>query len=671
MAGDAGFTLGGVVVQNNDQLEAQALEAEQQRQDAEGQRLDALSTHLQKLWQEAKTSKSAIELELLKDLRQRNGEYENDLKAKIAASGGSDIYDEITEQLCAAGVAWMQDLLLYQPDEKPYSVKATPIPALPPPVMSRILAQVATEVAQLEQAGGTVPPAQIEEYRELLLKSITQAIKEESTERAARMSDRIDDIMAESRWEEALKSFLEDFMTFRAAFIERTVQKVSELEFSDLGGVTTASVIEKEKIVFESFSPFDAYPSNDATRPGDGFFFRRVFLSRADVKAMKGMDGYSDANIDYVVANWSSGKSTNTAAIDGERARLEGKQDPANPHGDNMEALKFWGSVTGKMLNEWSPDQPIEVDGQPIAEDQDYKVSAIYIGTKAIKAKLNPDPLGRVPIYKSCYRNIAGAFWGKGISVLLRNSQSEINQLSRSKVNNTGFAAMPMMAIDQSKLPPGLPVSKLYPGCVITIENRAGQGGQIIEFYQPQLIAPQLETMLQAAYRRAEDRAGIPPYQYGQQQTAGAGSTLGGLSILMNSSSRGIKSAIGNIDSDVIKPVIRDIWVHLMIFDPDESIKGDVEIKANGAMAQFSKEQITLRRIELMNATNNPIDSQIKGILGRAKELREAYKATGLDPTGIVPEDDELKAQMQPPTAPLPRNGPTQGATPAPEGAPQ
>jgi hypothetical protein len=68
------------------------------------------------------------------------------------------------------------------------------------------------------------------------------------------MSDRIDDIMAESRWEEALKSFLEDFMTFRAAFIERTVQKVSELEFSDLGGVTTASVMEREKIVFESLS---------------------------------------------------------------------------------------------------------------------------------------------------------------------------------------------------------------------------------------------------------------------------------------------------------------------------------------------------------------------------------------------------------------------------------
>lgn len=647
-----GSTFGGVVIQSNSQIDRQKADEEAARAaaQAEAQKLDEISGHIQKCWMDAKRAKSLIELELLRDLRQRNGEYEPDIKAKIELSGGSDRFDEFTETICAAGVAWIQDLLIFQPNSKPYTVTATPVPTLPTDVMSKIMAHVANEAIAFEQSGAMVTPQQVEEYKEQVIKSVRQAIMEESRERADRMSKKIEDVISESGWEDALKQFLEDFMTFRAAHIERMVRRVKEIEFDDSQGITLANVTEKEKIVFEAFSPFDAYPSNDASNPNEGFFIRRVFLSRGEVKAMKGMDGYSDANIDYVIENWATGKSTATAPIDGERARLEGKQDLARPHGDNNEALKFWGSVTGKMLLEWAPDG--KVDGQTIDKDKDYQIAAIFIGGRTIKAKLNPDPLGRRPIYKACYRNIPGAYWGKGAASLVRNSQTEINSLARAKDNNVGFASMPMMGVDTSKLPAGMSITKLYPGITIPFENRDGQTSRIIEYYQPALFADKIENLLQQAYRRGEDRAGIPPYQYGQEKTAGAGSTLGGLQILQNGASRGIKSAIGNIDTDVIKPIIRDVWVHLMIFDQDEDIKGDVTIQANGAMAQFSKEAITMRRIDLMNATNNPTDAQIKGILGRAKELREAYKATGLDPTGIVPEDDELKAKMQPPQPP-------------------
>jgi len=645
-----GSTYGGVTIQTNAQLEQARLEAEEATRAAEGAQLDSLGSHISKLWGEAQQAKSTVEINLLRDLRQRNGEYESDIKAKIAASGGTDIYDDITEQLCAAGVAWMKDLLLYQPDDKPYAVEATPVPSLPSSAMSEIMAHVAKEVAIAEQSGVMVGNDDIEEYREKVIKSVTAAVKEMATEAAEKMSKKIDDIVSECGWDDAFKEFLEDFVTFRAAFLERTVQVVKVLKFDDSTGMTIASTEEKEQIRVERFSPLDAYPSNDATNPNEGYFFRRQFLARSVVSNMKSMDGYNDANIDHVIENWGGGKQAATATVDGERARLEGKNNTVMPHGDNMEALKWWGSVTGKMLIEWAPaDKPPMVDGVLVDEAKDYGIAAIFMGGKVIKAKINPDPVGRRPVYSACYRGIPGSFWGKGVSMLLLSPQTEINSLARAKGNNIGFASMPMMAVDVSKLPPGMSVQSLYPGCIIQFENRTNDTGDIVKYYQPQLIAPQLENMLQTAYRRAEDRAGIPPYQYGQQKTAGAGATLGGLEILQGASSRGIKDAIGNIDTGVIKPFIRDLWVHLMIFDPDESIKGDVNIEAKGAMAKFSQQTVTMRRIELMNATANQMDSQIKGILGRAKELREAYKATGLDPKGIVPDDDELKAKFEPP----------------------
>jgi hypothetical protein len=50
-----------------------------------------LSAHIQKAWEINRWAKERIEDEMLKCLRQRNGEYDHNTIAEIAASGGSDI----------------------------------------------------------------------------------------------------------------------------------------------------------------------------------------------------------------------------------------------------------------------------------------------------------------------------------------------------------------------------------------------------------------------------------------------------------------------------------------------------------------------------------------------------------------------------------------------------
>jgi hypothetical protein len=80
-----------------------------------------------------------------------------------------------------------------------------------------------------------------------------------------------------------------------------------------------------------------------------------------------------------------------------------------------------------------------------------------------------------------------------------------------------------------------------------------------------------------------------------------------------------------------------------MVRDPDQSIKGDLEVKARGSEALLAKEQQQIRRQELLAATNNPIDYALMGPEGRATLLREAFRTTDLPVDRLVPDPEKSR----------------------------
>jgi hypothetical protein len=113
--------------------------------------------------------------------------------------------------------------------------------------------------------------------------------------------------------------------------------------------------------------------------------------------------------------------------------------------------------------------------------------------------------------------------------------------------------------------------------------------------------------------------------------------TASGLSMLMNSAARGIRKVIASIDQEVIKPIIERQYDWNMQYLDDESLKGDVEVKTVGVLAMIVKEQMMVRRTELLNATNNPLDAVITGAEGRANVLRQWAKQLEMEPDEVVP----------------------------------
>ena len=116
--------------------------------------------------------------------------------------------------------------------------------------------------------------------------------------------------------------------------------------------------------------------------------------------------------------------------------------------------------------------------------------------------------------------------------------------------------------------------------------------------------------------------------------------------MLMENASKGIKQAILNIDS-AVGEVLQRLYDHIMIYDDDPTIKGDMKIVASGIIKTLLKESVQQRRNEFLQLTSNPVDLQIMGQAGRAELLRETAKVLNMDIDKLIPDPEELKAQQQ------------------------
>ena len=111
----------------------------------------------------------------------------------------------------------------------------------------------------------------------------------------------------------------------------------------------------------------------------------------------------------------------------------------------------------------------------------------------------------------------------------------------------------------------------------------------------------------------------------------------------MENASKGIRQAIANVDV-ALSELITRMFSHNMLFEADDSIKGDCKIVAKGAMGLIAREALQARRNEFLQATTNPIDAGIMGAQGRAYLLRELGRGLQMDIDKIVPDPERLAA---------------------------
>jgi hypothetical protein len=322
------------------------------------------------------------------------------------------------------------------------------------------------------------------------------------------------------------------------------------------------------------------------------------------------------------------------------------------------------------MLIEWGLSE------EDVPDDaREYDANVWIVGNYVIKAVLNYDPLGEKPYAKTSFIKCPGAFWGKGIPKIIEDLQGVCNAAARALVNNMGISSGPQVEVNLERIPANEDITQLSPWKIWqTTNDPLGSSAPAIRFTQPESRAQELMGVYDRFSKLADDHSGIPAYVYGDLNVQGAGRTSSGLSMLMGAAGKGIRQVIMHIDSDVVKPIVLRQFVYNMRYDEDESIKGDVEVIAKGAINLAVKETVNMRRIEFLNATANPIDIEIIGKEGRATILREVAKGLQMSVDDIVPSREKAAylGQVQALAMAAAAQQQPEGATPTlPDGSPK
>ena len=622
---------------------ASDLEAQAQRANAALQAspmIQGLAAHVRHRWEVMRDHKrTTVEDRLSKCIRARNMEYEPEKLAEIREQGGSEIFMGIVSTKCRTATAWLRDTLLGTGADKPWSLSPTPIPEVPPDV-TQAMQQIMQANLQEYYAAGN-PPVSPDELRQLaggMKDTAMRAMKHEAEKRVDRMEQKMEDQLTEGGWTKALYEFTNDLATFPYAVLKGPIPRKRKAMKYVQGGLAAVDVLRDE---WERVDPYKFYWSPWGDDIQNMPIMELHHLTREDVEAMLGVDGYDESAVRSLLADFGAGGFEWLEHYDSEMEDVTDK-DYDDAHNDVIAALQLWDSIPGDLLIEWGMDESEIEDPQ-----KSYPCEVWMVDNIVIKAVLNYDPLGRKPYYITSFEKVPGRVDGNGVADLCMDAQNMCNAAARALANNMGISSGPQVGVNVSRLPSGEDITQMYPWKIWQFkQSEYGDASPPMSFFQPNSNAQELMAVFKQFMELADEVSGIPRYMTGQH-VPGAGRTSSGLSMLMSNAGKSIKQVIGNVDYDVITPMLERQYQRNLRYSDDPDLIGDVQILARGAMSLVVKEAEAVRKNEFLRLVlESPVAQQIVGPAGTAELMRDLASNLNTNVDRLVPSREEIQKQQ-------------------------
>jgi len=264
------------------------------------------------------------------------------------------------------------------------------------------------------------------------------------------------------------------------------------------------------------------------------------------------------------------------------------------------------------------------------------------------------------------YEHNPYSIFGIALAENMDDTQTLMNGFMRMAVDNAVLSGNLIFEVDETNLVPGQDM-QLYPGKVF--RRQGGAPGQALFGTKYPNVSQENLQLFDKARQLADESTGLPSFSHGQTGVTGVGRTSSGISMLMNAAAGGIKTVIKNIDDYLLGPMGKSFFHFNMQFDFDESIRGDLEVKARGTESLMANEIRSQRLIQFLQVGANP---NLAPWMKSQYIIREIAKSMELDPDKVTNNIEEAQEQamiMQKQQAEAQAQaGPPQGAPP--EGAP-
>lgn len=575
-----------------------------------------------------------------------------------APSGdGPDIVMDISSPIVKNIVGLIRDIFVGS-TAQPYTINATPVVELPEDVEAQLLEKIERELETfIAINGGDVNAvrAQVTEMR--------AAVQLEENRKANVAAERLRTIIADrlydADWEAQFIDFIDHFCIYPAAIMKAPAVNTRTVMRWD--GTTVSPTTETVRQV-ENISPFDFFPAPYATdiQTAD-YVIERRRLTRNELLQLGSASGYDVDVIAEVFEANPNGAPLPYGSVDDDDISDTDIGDKTDL--DAFDALGYYGRIRNDLLAEY---------GIEFAEEEMHGASEAevwVVGGRVIKCLLNPDPLGRRPFYKACFEKVPSSFWGASPAMKLRDTQRVCTASVRALVRNMQYSSGPIGEVRKGAVKDGHAPNAIIPHTIRVVEEDTfGSGAPAYRFYTVPSLSNELVALFDKFMGYGYELIGIPRVAFGSPQGLGTlGRTAGGVSIILNQSTKAIKQALRMIESGLIEPVVQEFINYEIRTSNDPDIRGDIRVYARGVsglMEQESKNgdlEWALQSVSSMVGVADPMTGRpIVPATAVQRILYTMFKNKGLSTEGIFPDFDRQEAFGELTGQPMPQD-PTGG----------
>lgn len=598
----------------------------------------------------------SVDDELIRDMRAYNGTYDPGTVQAIQAMGGSTVYSRLMTMKCRGATALLRNV--YMNSDRPWTLHPSADPVVPDSIENHIATLVHQEVMAANEKGSIIPQDKITARLESLYDGSKLAERRKAEEEAKKAQLKVDKILEDGRFYNALSEFLADLPVYKYAVLKGPItRKKTSLKW--LRGTKKMEAHEHAQFFWDRVSPWDIWFSPGATNIHNTEVFERQRMSVNDLFNLIGLPGYREEDIREIIQAYEGrGFKEWIQIFDYERAQMEGRNNILDDTFIN--AIEFHGFILGRYLMEYKVpgvDDPLKP----------YFVTAWMVDKRVFKVMLNPSPRLRVPYYVTSFDKQPGSLFGNGIPALANDLTDVINATLRALVNNIAISSGPQVVYDEELISPTQDDS-LYPWKRWKYTGDPANPNRVpVTFFQPQSNAQELMTIIDKFSVMLDDVSTIPRYLTGSGGAAGAGRTASGLSMLINNANKTLQNVADNIDTDVFQPLLEMLYDFIMLTDSTGMLRGDESIVVEGVRQAAKQEQDLTKQLQFLQLINNP---SYQGLLGpdeTARVLQQIADNIGME-IKVKQPGDAPQAQLPglPPGVITPPGWPASAALPPP-----
>lgn len=571
----------------------------------------------------------------------------------------STVFVRLTARYVDAGAAKLQEILL-PTDEKSFGFDPTPVPDLIHAATSTQQVHLngiplerdpKPEEMQAAQPGGMpvpggaplVNPAQAPGVP-LTQKDLAEEKMAQAREAAKKAEQQVFDWHVEAQFSQAVRTVIFDGARLGVGVLKGPFPCVRKsMATSRTPDGVSVTFVEKVAPDYKAVSPWNLFPApscGENIQHGD-YVWERDFISARQVRELTDTPGYNRRAIQQVLK-------------EGPQKRHEESCDPNLSHEDDRyEIWYFYGVLTAdewRVIQSSGNPSPGSEDKDAQSQDSVYAIVTM-VNDSILYAAMNPLSSGKFPYHAFRWQRRSGAWHGVGIAEQVSMPQRTVNAAMRALLDNAGQSAGAQIVMDRDAIVPSTPDDYAITRNKIWLKSPdVDDVRKAFTLFQIPNIQPQLQPIIELAFRLAEESSNIPLISQGQSG-ATTPDTYGATQLQNNNANQLLRSVGYTFDTDITKPVAEQDYEWLLLdSNVDDALKGDWMIRANGSAALVERAiqtQTIAQQGQLVASS-----SEVFGIDPK-KWYAEYLKGNRLDPRSFQYTAEELEQKKkQPPPMP-------------------